>query len=73
MTAPRDYCAIARRYATEMVAAYAAEEAIKDQLRPLLKAIAELRKEEVGTGTNAGMHRTFYPASGIYAAANYNY
>jgi hypothetical protein len=26
-----------------------------------------------GTGTNAGMHRTFYPASGIYAAANYNY
>jgi phage terminase large subunit-like protein len=54
MTAPRDYCAIARRYATEMVAAYAAEEAIKDQLRPVLKAIAELRKEEVPAETQLG-------------------
>ena len=46
MTAPRDYCAIAHRYALDMTAAYAAEEAIKAQLRPVLKAIADLRKEE---------------------------
>ena len=46
MPAARDYCAIAHRYATEMVAAYSAEETIKDQLRPVLKAIADIRKEE---------------------------
>lgn len=49
MSTPRDYCAIARCYAEKMVAAYAAEEAIKDKLRPVLKAIADLRKEEVPT------------------------
>jgi phage terminase large subunit-like protein len=54
MTTPRDYCAIARRYTTDMVAAYAAEEAIKDQLRPVLKAIAELRKEEAPAETDLG-------------------
>jgi phage terminase large subunit-like protein len=42
----KNYCAIAHRYATEMVAAHAAEEAIKAQLRPVLKAIADLRKQE---------------------------
>lgn len=26
-----------------------------------------------GTGANAGVHRTFYPASGIYAASNWLY
>jgi hypothetical protein len=26
-----------------------------------------------GSGANAGVHRTFYPASGIYAAANWLY
>ncbi|MBH8569367.1 terminase large subunit [Microvirga sp. STS02] len=46
MSTPRDYCAIAHRYATRMVEAHVAEEAIKAQLRPVLKAIAELRKEE---------------------------
>jgi uncharacterized protein YaaN involved in tellurite resistance len=54
MTTPRDYCAIARRYTTDMVTAYAAEEAIKDQLRPVLKAIAELRKEEAPAETDLG-------------------
>lgn len=46
MTTPRDFCAIARRYAEQMVAAYAAEQTIKEKLRPVLAAIAELRKQE---------------------------
>ncbi|GAB3738193.1 terminase large subunit [Hymenobacter agri] len=54
MSTPRDYCAIAHRYATQMVAAYAAEEAIKAQLRPVLKAIADLRKEEQPAETELG-------------------
>jgi hypothetical protein len=27
----------------------------------------------IGTGATAGVHRTFYPASGIYAASNWLY
>lgn len=46
MSSPRDYCAIAHRYATQMVAAHAAEEAIKAVLRPILRELHELRKQE---------------------------
>jgi phage terminase large subunit-like protein len=56
MPTPRDYCAIAHSYATEMVAAHTAEEAIKAQLRPVLKAIADLRKEEQPAETELGAY-----------------
>ncbi|MGY3091093.1 phage terminase large subunit-like protein [Hymenobacter sp. UYAg731] len=46
MTQPRDYCAIAHRYATQMVEAHAAEEAIKVVLRPIVAAVYELRKHQ---------------------------
>jgi len=46
MSQPRNYCTIARRYAIDMVLAYATEEAIKHVLRPVLAEIAQLRKNE---------------------------
>jgi phage terminase large subunit-like protein len=46
MSTPRDYCAIAHRYATQMVAAHAAEEAIKAVLRPILRDLRKLREQE---------------------------
>jgi phage terminase large subunit-like protein len=46
MSQPRDYCAIAHRYATDMVAAHAAEEAIKVVLRPILREIRKLREQK---------------------------
>jgi phage terminase large subunit-like protein len=46
MSTPRDYCAIATLYATQMVAAHAAEEAIKADLRPVLASIVKLREVE---------------------------
>ena len=42
---PRDYCAIANRYAAQMGEAHAAEEAIKVHLRPVEAAIRDLRKQ----------------------------
>lgn len=44
MSQPRDYCAIAHCYATQMVVAHAAEEAIKVVLRPILAAIRKVRE-----------------------------
>jgi phage terminase large subunit-like protein len=46
MNTPRDYCAIAYRYATQMLAAHAAEEAIKMVLRPISASIRKLREEK---------------------------
>jgi phage terminase large subunit-like protein len=46
MTTPRDYCAIATRYAKQMVAAYAKEEAIKVELRPVQLDLKKLRQQE---------------------------
>jgi phage terminase large subunit-like protein len=46
MPTKRDYCAIARRYCADMVAAHAAEEAIKLVLRPIQREIKLLRAKK---------------------------
>jgi phage terminase large subunit-like protein len=46
MSTPRNYCAIATRYAKQMVDAYAKEEAIKVELRPVQLDLKKLRQQE---------------------------